>query len=317
MTTARSDDDTWDTATSLEATAVMVAVARAAETRRPDPLIRDEYAELLALTPELEPVRKIVASWWAPDNAAYDRKFAAGLQHLVDYQAVRTHFFDEFLATASAAGVRQHVILAAGLDARAYRLDWPDASIVYELDLPMVLEYKVSRLQACGASPSAIRRSVPVDLRADWPKALRDHGFAESQPTAWLAEGLLPFLSGRVQAELFGGIDDLSAPGSQIALEEFGSDGRAKQHLHRNWAAVQAERRRRGQIVHPDPFALWYDDDGRPQCVRWFDQHGWLTLSVDANSEARRVGRAAQHRDRDGDDRPALNSFVTATKCPA
>jgi hypothetical protein len=112
MTTARSDDDTWDTATSLEATAVMVAVARAAETRRPDPLIRDEYAELLALTPELEPVRKIVASWWAPDSAAYDRKFAAGLQHLVDYQAVRTHFFDEFLATASAAGVRQHVILA-------------------------------------------------------------------------------------------------------------------------------------------------------------------------------------------------------------
>jgi methyltransferase (TIGR00027 family) len=158
---------------------------------------------------------------------------------------------------------------------------------------------------------------VPVDLRADWPKALRDHGFAESQPTAWLAEGLLPFLSGRVQAELFGGIDDLSAPGSQIALEEFGSDGRAKQHLHRNWAAVQAERRRRGQIVHPDPFALWYDDDGRPQCVRWFDQHGWITLSVDANSEARRVGRAAPHRDRDGDDRPALNSFVTAMKCPA
>ena len=100
MTTARSDDDTWDIATSVGATAVMVAVARAAETRRPDPLIRDEYAELLALTPELEPVRRIVASWWAPDNAAYDGKFAAGLQHLVNYQAVRTHFFDEFL-TAS------------------------------------------------------------------------------------------------------------------------------------------------------------------------------------------------------------------------
>lgn len=315
MTTARSDDDTWDIATSVGATAVMVAVARAAETRRPDPLIRDEYAELLALTPELEPVRRIVASWWAPDNAAYDGKFAAGLQHLVNYQAVRTHFFDEFLTTASAAGVRQHVILAAGLDARAYRLDWPDASVVYEIDLPKVLEYKSTRLQACGAIPSCSRRSVPVDLRDDWPKALRDHGFAESQPTAWLAEGLLPFLSGRVQTELFGDIGDLSAPGSQIALEEF--DGRAKRQLHRNWAAVQTERRRRGQTVHPDPFALWYDDDSRPQSAQWFSQHGWMTHSVDAKAEARRLGRARERREGDdGYDRPAFNSFVTAKKCP-
>jgi Leucine carboxyl methyltransferase len=107
------------------------------------------------------------------------------------YQAVRTHFFDDFFSAAAAAGIRQIVILASGLDSRAYRLQWPIGTTVYELDQPKVLEYKTATLDQHGAAPAAVRREVPIDLRFDWPKALRDTGFDASVLTAWLAEGLL------------------------------------------------------------------------------------------------------------------------------
>lgn len=123
-----------------------------------------------------------------------DPETAAIVRHLRRYQAVRTHYFDRYFADAVAAGIRQVVILAAGLDLRAYRLDWPAGTTIYEIDQPEVLEYKSATLGRSGVSASAERREVPADLRQDWPAALRGAGFDPEQPTAWLVEGLLMYL---------------------------------------------------------------------------------------------------------------------------
>src|SRR6185312_11043295 len=217
-TMARTDNDTWDIATSVGATAVMVALARAAETNSANPLIRDEYAAPLVSTPELADLRSRLGQMWSNVDERSDDS-AMNFQQMIDYQAVRTHFFDEFFASAAAAGVRQHVILAAGLDSRSYRLDWPKDTVVYEIDMPAVLDYKTATLNAAGATPSTTRREVAIDLRHDWPAALRDAGFDSDAPTAWLAEGLLPFLPGTAQGSMYAAIDVLSAPGSRIAVE--------------------------------------------------------------------------------------------------
>jgi methyltransferase (TIGR00027 family) len=305
----RTADDSWDIATSVGATAVMVALARAAETASADPLIRDEFAEPLVSTPELEGVREQVAVWWAgePDDDSADG--APDAKHMIAYQAVRTHFFDEYFADASGAGIRQAVILAAGLDSRAYRLDWPAGVTVYEIDLPKVLEYKAHTLARHGAAPTADRRPVPVDLRHDWPQALRDHGFDAGQPTAWLAEGLLPFLPAAAQEALFASIDALSGSGSRVAVENFGVDADRRREAEQRWAELKAKRDARGQDTSFNPFDLWFEDEGRPDAGDWFSKHGWTVRAVDARDEATRLGREPH-----SEDRPFTNSFVTATK---
>jgi methyltransferase (TIGR00027 family) len=115
--------------------------------------------------------------------------------------------------------VRQAVILASGLDTRAYRLPWPDGTTVYEIDQPEVIEFKSSTLAGLGATPTAELRTIAIDLREDWPAALRAGGFNVDQPTAWSAEGLLPYLPPDAQDRLFDNITALSAPGSQLATE--------------------------------------------------------------------------------------------------
>ncbi|CPR12995.1 O-methyltransferase [Mycobacterium bohemicum DSM 44277] len=307
---ARSLDDSWDIATSVGATAVMVALARARETAATDPLIRDEFAELLVSTPELEGVREQVGAWWSgPDGDDEDGDVAVDAQQMIDYQAVRTHFFDAYFADAAQAGVRQVVILAAGLDSRAYRLAWPPGTVVYEIDLPKVLEYKAATLAGHGATPIADRRPVPVDLRHDWPQALRDAGFDAGGATAWLAEGLLPFLPAAAQEAMFAAVDDLSGPGSRVAVEIFGVDPERRRQAQERWLALKAKRAARGEDTSFNPFDLWFDDEGRPDCADWFGAHGWTTRTVDAREEALRLGRAPQ-----SEDGPFVNRFVTATK---
>jgi methyltransferase (TIGR00027 family) len=305
----RTADDSWDIATSVGATAVMVALARAAETASDDPLIRDQFAEPLVSTPELESVREQVAVWWEgePDDDPADG--APDAKHMIAYQAVRTHFFDAYFADATAAGIRQVVILAAGLDSRAYRLDWPAGVTVYEIDLPKVLEYKAQTLARHGATPVADRRPVPVDLRHDWPQALRDNGFDVDKPTAWLAEGLLPFLPAAAQEALFASIDALSGSGSRVAVENFGVDADRRREAEQRWAELKAKRDARGQDTSFNPFDLWFEDEGRPDAGDWFSEHGWTVRTVDAREEATRLGREPH-----SDDRPFTNSFVTATK---
>src|ERR1700722_6878855 len=201
VSSVRAEGDSWDITESVGATALSVAAARAVETATADPLIRDQFAFLLVSSageswarlarPDLE---------WIGDDEHGRRAHRLAC----DCQAVRTHFFDTYFAEAVAGGIRQVVILAAGLDSRAFRLDWPAGTTVYEIDLPKVLEYKSQTLASHGATPIADRRPVPVDLRHDWPKALRDNDFDAGKPTAWLAEGLLPFLPAAAQEAMFG-----------------------------------------------------------------------------------------------------------------
>jgi methyltransferase (TIGR00027 family) len=138
---------------------------------------------------------------------------------MAEQMAVRTRFFDDFFTQACAAGIRQAVILASGLDTRAYRLPWPISTVVYEIDQPQVIDFKTNTLSGLGAAPAADRRPVGIDLREDWPTALRQHGFDTEQPTAWSAEGLLVYLPPEAQDRLFDNITALSAPGSRVATE--------------------------------------------------------------------------------------------------
>jgi methyltransferase (TIGR00027 family) len=141
------------------------------------------------------------------------------MQRAAEGMAVRTRWFDKLFTDAAATGVRQAVILAAGLDARAFRLPWPDGTTVYELDQPEVIEFKTKTLTGLGAQPNADRHTIAIDLRNDWPKALLDNGFDPTQPTAWIAEGLLIYLPPEAQDLLFDRINELSAPGSRVATE--------------------------------------------------------------------------------------------------
>lgn len=218
----RSDSDSWDLATSVGTTATMVAAARAVASREENALIDDPFAAPLVRAVGIDLFTKMVDG--DLDMAAVDTEGTARV--MTDVMAVRTRFFDDFFLDAAAAGVRQAVILASGLDSRSYRLDWPAGTVVYEIDQPKVIEFKTDTLAALGASPTAELRTVSVDLREDWPDALRANGFDEAKPTAWSAEGLLAYLPPDAQDRLFDNITELSAPGSRVATEYHPDGGR-------------------------------------------------------------------------------------------
>jgi methyltransferase (TIGR00027 family) len=282
----RSDDDTWDIATSVGATAVMVASARAVETASEQPLIRDEFAQMLIDGPELATLVAKMETTYAADPER-----AAIRAHMVNYQAARTHYFDAYFTAAVAAGIRQHVILASGLDSRAYRLDWPAGTTVYEIDQPKVLEYKAATLAANGVEPVADRREVAADLRFDWPKTLRDTGFDPAQPTAWLAEGLLMFLPGEAEERLFADIDALSAAGSRACIEDFTFDDAAREAYEQRRVKTDELRQRLGDENVFDPGDLWYTDDERRDPAAWFDTHNWRVESLTGSDYLTQLGR--------------------------
>ncbi|OBI17226.1 MULTISPECIES: class I SAM-dependent methyltransferase [unclassified Mycobacterium] len=276
----RSAGDTWTITELVGATALGVAASRAAETAGNDPLIRDQFAGLL--------VSSAGPAWarLADPNLAWldgDEQGRRAHRIGIDYQAVRTHFFDEYFDEAVKAGIRQVVILAAGLDSRAYRLNWPDGTAVYEIDQPKVLEYKTGILLQHGAVPTASRRPVPVDLRDDWPAALAAAGFDRTQPTAWLAEGLLPYLPSDAQDRLFEMFTALSAPGSRVAIEAFGLNSRSNSQ---RWLRM---RERLGLDVNVQ--ALTYHEPDRSDAGQWLSDHGWQVETVDNRDEMARLGR--------------------------
>jgi methyltransferase (TIGR00027 family) len=213
----RSDTDTWDLASSVGATATMVAAARALATEDTDPIINDPFAAPLVRAVGIEFFTKVVDGDIDPADAGENGN--TELQTETDSLAVRTKFFDDFFTDAAAAGIHQSVILAAGLDSRAYRLNWPAGSVVYEVDQPEVVTFKTETMARLGAEPTAQRRTVSIDLRDDWAAALRAAGFDDTKPSAWSAEGLLMYLPPEAQDRLFDHITALSAPGSQIATE--------------------------------------------------------------------------------------------------
>lgn len=208
----RSDRDRWDLATSVGATATMVAAQRALASERA--LIDDPFAAPLVRAAGLDVyVRLVNGEIPADAEAGFDPdRMAQGM-------ACRTRFYDDFFLDAARSGIAQFVILASGLDARAYRLPWPAGTVVYEVDMPEVIDFKTRTLSELGAEPTAERRTVSVDLRDDWAAALRAAGFDAQAPAAWSAEGLLVYLPGDAQDALFDNITALSAPGSRLAFE--------------------------------------------------------------------------------------------------
>jgi len=309
MSSLRTDDDSWDIATSVGATAVMVAAARAAETDKDNPLIRDPYAKVLVAGAGTGIWEFMLDNEFVAKVADSDPEVAAIVEHMGSYQAVRTHFFDEFFTAAAGAGIRQIVILASGLDSRAYRLPWPAGTTVYELDQPKVLEYKAATLNQHGATPKAPRREVPIDLRFDWPKALREAGFDPSVPTAWLAEGLLMYLPADAQDRLFEQVTELSAAGSRISAETVGIHAAdRRERMRERFERIAAQF---GIDDTLDVGELTYEDPDRADVAVWLDEHGWQSTAVTSQDEMRRLGRAVELADTDGD---SFATFVTAEK---
>ncbi|WP_280440871.1 SAM-dependent methyltransferase [Nocardia brasiliensis] len=277
----RTDDDSWDIVTSVGATALGVAAVRAGESRRPDALFRDPYAEVL--------VDAVDPAAWARLSQGFGEAEPAATRSyglLADLIVARTCYFDDFFAAVVAAGIRQIVVVAAGLDARSYRLEWAGGSTVYELDQPKVLQFKASAFAAQGIEPAVERREVPVDLREDWPAALRDKGFDPAVPTAWLVEGLLRYLPADAQDRLLTAVTELSAPGSRVALNMTLAE--APDAVHSDDARA---RMRAAFDVEVDVGTLWYPAEGRSDPVAWFTEQGWSATRADPATVLAEHGR--------------------------
>jgi methyltransferase (TIGR00027 family) len=270
---ARTDNDSWDVTESVGATALGVAMARAAESGCDCPLFTDRYAQLF--------VDAAVRRGW--DSTG----IAKHLPLVQNYAAARTKWFDEYFIAAGANGIDQAVILAAGLDARAWRLPWVSGSVVYEIDQPQVLAFKAETLDAHNARPASRYRPVPIDLRADWPTALQDAGFDPSTPTAWSAEGLLPYLPAAGQDLLFDRILKLSAPGSRIAAEALSPTAFDSDYLARGRAFL-------GDSGHDVPELLFSEE--RADVRRWLTDRDWAASAIEGLDLMRRFDRMpAEH----------------------
>ena len=269
---ARFEGDSWDLASSVGATATMVAAARAMATTADNALINDPFAEPLVRAVGVDFFTRLVTGELRPEDLDSDSE-SVGMQRMTDNMAVRTKFFDEFFLSATEGGIRQAVILASGLDSRAYRLTWPAGTTVYEIDQPEVIEFKTTTLAELGAEPTAKRRTVAMDLRYDWPSALIEEGFDPNQPAAWSAEGLLGYLPPDAQDRLLDTITELSAPGSRVAVESVPNIDQAdhQKAIERMQAASQ---RWRDHGFDLDFAELVYLGD-RNEAASYLGDHGW------------------------------------------
>jgi methyltransferase (TIGR00027 family) len=304
--------DTWDIKTSVGTTAVMVAAARAVESDQPDPLIRDPYAKLLVTSAGAGVMwEAMLDPTLAAKVEAIDAEAEAHLRHIRGYQAVRTNFFDTYFLDAVATGIRQVVILASGLDSRAYRLGWPAGTTVFEIDQPQVLAYKSTTLAENGVTPSADRREVAIDLRQDWPAALRAAGFDPTARTAWLAEGLLMYLPAEAQDKLFTQIGELSPPGSRVSAETAPAHGDERRQQMRERFKKVADQIGMEQTV--DVGELMYRDEHRADVTEWLNDHGWRATAQPSTDEMQRLGRWIENVPL-ADDKDAFSDFVVAER---
>jgi methyltransferase (TIGR00027 family) len=266
----RTDGDTWDLASSVGATATMVAAARAAASRRPHTVIDDPFAEPLVRAVGLDVFNRVASA----ELDFADLAEGVALGRMVDTFAARARYFDEYFADATAAGLRQVVIVASGLDARPYRLSWPAGTTVYEIDQPDVIEFKTSTLSKIGAAPATEHRTVGIDLREDWPAALREAGFDAAQPTAWLAEGvLIGFLPPEAEVRLLDDVISLSAAGSWLAAD-YGTIVRPSKAARENARLMTEGWRRQG--LDMNIAGLTYSGD-HTDVAAHLEAHGWET----------------------------------------
>jgi len=299
----RTEDDSWDITTSVGSTALFVATARALEAQKPDPLAVDPFAEIFCRA-----VGGPAADVLDGKVPEHQLKTPDWGDHFVTFQGARTKYFDDYFRRAADAGVRQVVILAAGLDSRAYRLPWPDATTIFELDRPQVLDFKREVLAEQGAKSTAERREVAVDLCDDWPKALQDSGFDAAKPSAWIAEGLLIYLPAAAQQQLFTGIDALASTGSHVAVE----DG-APVPAEAFQAAVESERVANAEGDERSFFKLIYNEQHAP-AQQWFGEHGWAAVATPLADYLREVGRPVPGPDTEAAPMIARNTLVRAVK---
>ena len=271
------------------ATAVGVARVRALETAREDPLFRDPLAGAFA-----------TAGGRGPDSAlpAYADE-ASRLRWLgVAFSIViRTKFLDDLLADASAAGVRQVVLLGAGMDSRAFRTDWPEGTRLFEVDTAEPLDFKAAVLDRERAVPLCTRITVPVDLREDWPAALAAAGHDPALPTAWIAEGLLIYLPQDAVELLLTRIGAASAPGSRMGLT-LGSRGVID---------------RFGADAAPGSAASLWVSEMPDDPVGWLAGHGWDAEDHTLRERAAAYGRPITTPPR-REERPG--SLVSAVRRP-
>jgi O-methyltransferase involved in polyketide biosynthesis len=247
---ARTDRDSWDLASSVGATATMVAAARAAASRQPNPVINDPFAEPLVRAVGLNLFTKVASG----ELEFVDVDDGAGFPRMVETFAARARFYDDYFADATGAGVRQVVIVASGLDARAYRLSWPAGTTIYEIDQPEVIDFKTTTLSGLGAAAGA------------------EHHPVAGQPTAWLAEGvLIGFLPQEAEVRLLDSIIALSAAGSRFA-GDYGSV-RGQTDKQQQQARIMTDRwHEHGLDLHiPD---LTYPGE-HTDVAAYLQQHGW------------------------------------------
>ncbi|RAJ61170.1 MULTISPECIES: class I SAM-dependent methyltransferase [unclassified Streptomyces] len=258
-------------------TALLVAAARAIETHRPDALARDPFAEHF--------VRAAPASagWPVRPGQVPDGDADPLWGRLGRYFALRTRVLDDHLLRSAHLGVRQVVLLGAGLDCRAYRLDWPPGRTVYEVDTAEVLAFKQTVLDRLRAAPAAERRPLAADLREDWAEVLLAAGFDPAEPTAWLAEGLLLYLPAAAERSLVATIDRLSAADSTLAYE---IKDLVESSQVRSSPVYTTTRRRIGI----DLLAL-FDGEPRPDSAAELASLGWTVTTRTPYDFTRRHGR--------------------------
>ncbi|OBK26541.1 SAM-dependent methyltransferase [Mycobacterium asiaticum] len=259
----RSDDDQWDIVSGVGYTALLVAGWRALHAVSRQPLVRDDYAKLFIEASADPYLMGLLAN---PGSSEHENAFPR-------LYGVQTRFFDDFFTSAGVAGIRQAVIVAAGLDSRAHRLEWPSGTTVFEIDLPKVLEFKAQVLGEHGKRPKADLRAVAADLRTDWAAALVAAGFDPRRASAWSLEGLLPYLTSAAHESLFAGITELGAPGSRVAVGALGS-----RLDHDKLAALEDEHPGVNVAGDIDFSSLTYENPVDP--AEWLAGHGWAVEPV-------------------------------------
>ncbi|BAX99817.1 putative S-adenosyl-L-methionine-dependent methyltransferase [Mycobacteroides stephanolepidis] len=265
----RTDRDNWDINTSVGSTALFVAASRALEATKPTPLAVDQYAEVFCRAAGGEWADLVAGG--VPEHPLRSEEFG---QYFVSFQGARTRYFDGYFGRAIEAGVQQVVILASGLDSRAYRLDWAPGTTIFELDQPLVHQFKHEVLAGHGAEPKASRQEISIDLREDWGKALQDKGFDPSAPSAWIVEGLLIYLPADAQERLFESIDQLAAPGSFVGIEQMTT------YADVVFDMLVAGANESGDQANSDFFSLIYNEQ-RSEASTWFHCHGWDSVRTE------------------------------------
>ncbi|MGB9304651.1 MAG: class I SAM-dependent methyltransferase [Mycobacterium sp.] len=259
----RSDDDQWDIVSGVGYTALLVAGWRALHAVSAQPLVADRYAKYFIDASGDSYLAEVLGNpGTSPDETAFPRLYG-----------VQTKFFDDFFTSAGDAGIRQAVIIAAGLDSRAYRLQWPSGTTIFEVDLPKVLEFKAHVLAERGAAPKGERIEVAADLRTDWPTPLKAAGFDPHRPSAWSVEGILPYLNDDAQSALFSRLSELCAPGSRIAIGALGT-----RLDHDQLAALETNHPGVNKSGNVDFSALTYESKSEP--ADWLAAHGWAVEPV-------------------------------------